>query len=46
MITVVCIFAPLAIVTAIIEGALNIPEKLQEHREFAMYRQTRRTKWD
>ena len=46
MVTVVCIFMPLAVITAIIEGARKIPEKLEEHREFAMYRRTRRMKWD
>lgn len=46
MITVVCIFAPLAIITALVEGAMKIPEKLEEHREFAVYKKSRRVRWN
>lgn len=46
MVTVVCIFLPLAALTAIIEFAMKLPEKLEEHREFAMYKRTRRIGWN
>lgn len=46
MVTVECIFIPLAVITAIIEFAMKFPKKLREHREFAMYRRARRLKWN
>lgn len=41
MVTVLAILVPLFVVTGVVEYAWELPERIHEHRQNAVYRRTR-----
>ena len=45
MFTIAVIILPLALLTWVIEGAMDIPSKLETRRQFAMFKKERSVFW-